>query len=317
MLLKAYTLMNPLLLAVAMASILSGSVYAQDTGTDIRVDLPYLDLNKINGASVSAAKESGSNMVKDILTSYETLKTQEMTDSAQHTKRKFDDIADEALSGERKKVLDFLGVDPEAETGLYFLVSWSMPLDLLRSYVIEAMWSGASLIFKGVPPGKELGKFIVNDLRELVYGKGAAVSVSIDPRIFDAYQISTVPAIVFTTQKENMQCQGVNPVEVKVGNEIATYDTCPPLDPDTYWKVTGGVTTSYALQEFINNGANSARPYLTALSKGFANGTLPKKEQQLFTGAWKDAISPSELIAAKEAAAAVLPTASAVEPVVK
>lgn len=306
--------MNKLILAFGLCAILATSGFAQDKPVESQVDLPFMNASKLNSADLAAAKESGTNMVKEILNSYETLRTPEMASSAQQTKRKFDDIADEALAAERKKILEFLGVDPDSETGLYYLVSWSMPLEMLRSYVIEAMWSGGTLVFRGVPPGKELGKFIVNDLRELVYGKGAAVSLSIDPRLFDAYQVTSVPAIIFTTQKENMQCQGVSPVAVKVGNVSASYDTCPPLDTSTYWKITGGVTTSFALQAFIDSGAEKAKPYLAALSKGFANGTVPKKEQQLFSGKWEEAISPSELLAAKEAAAAVLPSAPASAP---
>lgn len=267
--------------------------------------VPYGNLEKASAEDIQAAKESAAAMVRDILHAYEARQTEEMDDTAQQLRRRADDIADKGIAAERDKVMEFLGIDPNADTSLYYFVSWSMPLEMLRSYAIEAMWSGGTLVIKGVPPGKELGKFLVEDLRQLVYGKGAAANISIDPRLFDAYAVKTVPTIVFTTVRDNMQCQGVNPVPVKVDNIEASYDTCPELDPSKYWKVTGAVTSSYALQAFIDDGVTRAEPYLRALSRGYAGQEVLGKEQRAFTGEWKDVLSPAEQAAAQEAAKAL------------
>lgn len=264
--------------------------------------VPYGNLEKASAEDIKAAKDSAAAMVRDILHSYETRQTEEMKDTAQQLGRRADDIADAAIAAERDKVLEFLGIDPSADTSLYYFVSWSMPLEMLRSYAIEAMWTGGTLVIKGVPPGKELGKFLVDDLRQLVYGKGAAANISIDPRLFDAYAVKAVPTIVFTTVRDNMQCQGVNPVPVKVDNIETSYDTCPELDPGKYWKLSGAVTTSYALQTFIDDGATKAEPYLKALARGWAGQEAPGKEQRPFVGEWKDVLSPAEQAAALEAA---------------
>ena len=274
---------------------------------------PYFEDTEANRKALEEGMTLGKGMVRDILSSYQTLQTTEDQNVAQQAKRRADDIADASMAKDRDKVLEFLGISPQADTALYYFVSWSMPKELLRAYAIDAMWSGGTLVFKGVPLGKQLGKFIVNDLRELVYGKGAAANLSIDPRLFDAYAISTVPSIVFTTVRGNMQCQGVTPVVVKANGTQGVYDKCPELDPSSYWKVGGAVTTNYALESFIDDGATLAKPYLASLAKGWRDGTAPGKEQKAFTGDWKDAISPSEMLAAQEAAGLLTKPSKAIE----
>ena len=279
---------------------------AQGPEADVQPYMPYGALNKASPQEVQRAKVDAAAMVKDILDAYETKRTVEMEQNAERARRHADDIADSAIASERNKVLEFLGIDPQSDSGLYYFVSWSMPLEMLRSYAIEAMWSGGTLVIKGVPPGKELGKFLVEDLRQLVYGKGAAANISIDPRMFDAYGVKVVPTIVLTTLRSNMQCQGVNPVSIKVDENDVSYDTCPELDPKTYWKLSGAVTSSYALQTFKDAGAVQADPYLRAIARGWAGMSAPGKEQKGFTGKWNDVLSPSEQLAAREAAAALL-----------
>ena len=221
-------------------------------------------------------------------------------------KRRADDIADAAMATERSKVLDFLGIRPEDETALYYFVSYSMPVEMLRSYAIEAMWAGGTLVFRGPRPGRDLQQFITEDMAALVWGKGASASISIDPRLYDVYKIKTVPTIVYSKDRKNFECQGVNPVSFTYNKQNLSYDTCPPLDESKYWKLTGAVTTDYALRAFIDDGAVSAKVNLAALAKGVsggaADGTPVPKAQQPFTGDWNSALTPADLQAAKAAA---------------
>lgn len=313
MLLKAHSMNNLKLVKSALACALL-AMAAQVGATPLVSDAPgatasapagaalqNYGLENVSPAQLAEAQELGQSVVRDILGAYETKRTPEMEAYSQQTKRRVDAIADETMAGDRDKVLEFLGLDPASSTSLYFFVSWSMPLDMLRSIAIEAMWAGGTVVFRGVPPGKTLGEFITKDLQQLVYGKGAAANISVDPRLFDAYQVTTVPAIVFTTVTNDMQCQGLSPVDVKLENgQAASYYTCPPLDPGTYWRVTGAVTTNYALQAFIDAGAVPAQPYLNALSRGWAGKSAPGKEQRAFTGKWEDALSPSDKLAVQE-----------------
>lgn len=148
-------------------------------------------------------------------------------------------------------------------------------------------------------------------MRQLVYGKGAAANVSIDPRLFDAYAITTVPTTVFTRVRKDIQCQGVLSIEVPgEGGQIGSYDMCPALDPANYWKMAGAVTSGYALQAFVDDGALDAKSHLDALARGFAGATAPAKEQRAFVGKWEDFASPSEQMAAREAAKAIFDAAT-------
>jgi type-F conjugative transfer system pilin assembly protein TrbC len=252
---------------------------------------------------IRAAQTSAGEIVEESLRAAQQ-GLERYRDLGESARRRADDIADTALAQSRREVLDFLGIDTRANASLYYFVSYNMPLPMLRAYAVEAMWAGGTLVLRGVPPGKTLAKFVTEDLRELVYDKGAAAAISIDPRLFDAYQVKLVPAIVFTTERSNFECAGRNPVPFAYRGQALSYDTCPPVDPSRYWKMTGAVTTDYALREFIDAGADDARPHLAALAKGLATGEATPKLQQPFTGAWKSALSPEDVMAAQRAAGA-------------
>lgn len=307
------TLVAAVLCGMAAVS-LAQEAGSQASGTSAEeADVSYIPYGNLSGATaedLAKAKELGASIAQELLQAYEQKKTPEMEAAVMQQKRRADDIADAGLSGERKKVLEFLGIDPDADTALYYFVSWSMPIEMLRSYAIEAMWSGGTLVFKGVPPGKDLAHFLLEDLKSLVYGKGASANISIDPRLFDAYEVATVPTIVFTTVRANMQCQGVNPVKFSYEDKELSYDTCPSLNPASYSKVNGSVTSSYALQTFVDDGFSGVQPYMRALSRGFSEGKVPEKAQANFTGRWDDVLSPEAQEAARSAAKAVLTPAA-------
>lgn len=219
--------------------------------------------------------------------------------------RRADDIANATMAQDRASILKFLGLNPDGESSLFYFVSWSMPVEILRSYVIEAMWAGGTLVFRGIPPDMDLKTYITKQLSDLVYGKGASAAISLDPRLFDAYEVKTVPTIVYTEDRRNFDCFGVNQKTLVVDKKEIPMYTCPPLDPSKYWKISGALTTDYALRQIIDAGGKGAKPYLDALAKGFATGEKPPKQQQAFTGEWKAAITPADLKAIKEATEAV------------
>lgn len=299
---------SALVSALAFAAVSANAQQVDSAGEPEKQDagalyVPYGNLSNAKPEDVERAKKLGESLASQLLDAYE--KRQEDPTLAQQlgrVKKRADDIADAAMAADRDKVLEFLGIDPQSNTSLYYFVSWSMPLEMLRSYAIEAMWSGGTLVFKGVPPGKDFGTFLGEDFSKLTYGKGASASLSIDPRLFDAYEVTTVPSIVVTTYRADLQCIGVNPVSFKYRGQSLSYDTCPPLDSSKYSKISGAVTSNYALQTFIDDGREEAKPYLKALARGYATGQKPEKDQKAFAGKWEDVISPSERIAAQEAA---------------
>lgn len=211
-------------------------------------------------------------------------------------KSTFDAIANETMSADRDKTLQFLGLDPEGSSGVYIFVSWSMPKEMLRSYVIEAMWSGATLVFRGVPPGIPLATFLTQNLRELVYNKGSSANISIDPRLYDAFGVTKVPTIVFATDRSNFDCKGYQYVEFKAETgDTLRYEACPPMDSAKFDKMEGAVTLKYALDTFIENGSKKAVPFRNALSKGlFEDKVNVAKEQVPFVGKWDDVLTPEE-----------------------
>lgn len=243
----------------------------------------------------------GESLVKEILDSYSQGPVKEAEQVATKARERFDAIADAALSADRDKVLQFLGIDPDGPQALFYFVSFSMPLEVLRSYAIEAMWSGGTLVFRGTPPGKTVHEFVMTDLKKLAYGKGAAAHVSIDPRLYDTYKVTTVPTIVLSKVLSRVQCAGVETVSFKAGESGASYERCGEVADTEYWKITGNVTSVYAFESFNEQGDGIAQPYLRALAKGLATGTKSSKEQVPFKGAWEDIISPSDLLEAKQA----------------
>lgn len=216
-------------------------------------------------------------------------------------KKYADDIANQAMDTQRNKVLNFLGIDPKKDTALYIFVSWSMPLDVLRSYAIEAMWAGGTLVFRGVPPGKTIREFIMGDLKELAYGKGASVAISMDPRLFDTYGIASVPTLVLAEDRHNIECTKINKYNFNYKGQSLAYNQCAEADPHKYWKITGAVTTDFALEQFEKNGSQHASRYKAALAKGFATGSKPPKDQQGFTGEWKSILTPEEIMSVQTA----------------
>lgn len=212
-----------------------------------------------------------------------------------------DSIADESLASERNKVLKAIGVDPKANSNLYYFVSYSMPQALLRSYVIEAMWSGGTLVFKGIPPGKKLAEFMFEDLKELVYDKGAAASLAIDPRLFDTYAIDKVPAIVVTSDRSGSTCASGYKESWEYSEQQLSMTKCGVMDPEKYYKMYGTVTTDYALRTFAENGSTDSQRYLDALARAYQDGKRPSKNQVEFTGEWKSVLSTADIMGVKRA----------------
>jgi len=203
----------------------------------------------------------------------------------QRVSREAETIANPAMQRSRDRLLRFLGINPQGPTQLDIFVSWSMPLKMLRAYEVESMWTGAPLVFRGIPKGTTLRKFIVKDLRELVWGKGAGADISIDPRLYDLYSVTSVPTIVLSKRVDQMSC--AIDVSFSAGRAgMLSYDRCSRMNPSQFIKVEGAVTTAYALREFERNGWPQARQYLAALRKGYTHGLPASPTQTPFTGKW-------------------------------
>lgn len=253
--------------------------------------LKQADLDRIRETAAAAARNSQNSL---------TAGMERYGKTAERIKRRVDDIADEALSADRDAALRLLGIDPAADSALYYFVSFSMPKEMLRAYVLDAMWTGGTLVFKGIPPGRDLQRFVTEDLRDLVYGKGAHAALSLDPRLFDAFQVSMVPTVVLSSDRSDAVCGG-GKASFKYKKETLSYKTCAPKDPSKYWKMSGAVTSYFALTEFKKAGAGAAADTrLAALAKGLSGKGQPRA-QAPFKGDWAEAITPEQVLAGKKA----------------
>ena len=209
----------------------------------------------------------------------------EIQSAVQRVSREAETIANPGMQRDRDRLLRFLGINPKGTTQLYIFVSWSMPLSMLRAYEIDSMWTGAPLVFRGIPKGTTLRKFITKDLRELVWGKGAGADISVDPRLYDLFAVKSVPTIVLSKRVDQITCALATTFSAGKGGNL-NYDRCSGMDPKSFIKVEGAVTTAYALREFSRHGWPQAHVYLNALRKGYTHGIPARPTQTPFTGKW-------------------------------
>lgn len=216
---------------------------------------------------------------------------QEALDIAATGVKRGREVINEAMLKERESVMRLMGLDPAAKGKLYIMVSASMSDSLIQAYAREAMWSGAVLVVRGLPPGVTLKQYLKERVAEWVRNKGATAMVDIDPRPFSMYEVKMVPTIVYTEVQEE-DLIGVCSKDPEAWGGVS-FSKCKPLDPNLYWKLEGGVTLAWALDRMVSSGAAGAQRYLDALAKaGFSSRS---SEQRPFEGNWAEAPTPQEL----------------------
>lgn len=206
-------------------------------------------------------------------------------------------IADASLAANRAKVLKFLGFKPQDADRLFYFVSFSMPKSMLRAYAQQAMWDGGILVFRGPLPHVGLAQFITKDLNQLIGGKGAAATITIDPRMYDVYHITTAPTIVYSTVPENRICKQVHLKSFTYHKKKWTYPVCDQVNKKQYWKIEGAVTSAWALRQFKQAGAPGVEHYIQALAKSGLGSADSGKKQEPFKGHWANAATPAQLTA--------------------
>jgi len=191
-------------------------------------------------------------------------------------------IADPRLAAEWAALREALGLEPESR--LYVFVSFSMPDSLLRAYALDAARAGGELVFRGIEQGTDIRSFIMDRLLEVLQPGGLTAPVQIDPRLFDAYSIEHVPTIVLAREPEEGICPRAVPRKAELAGREYAYDGCPSRPEGSYWKVSGSVTTLYALEAFRDQGAPFASPFIEALrSQG---GQAMPEQRELTKSQW-------------------------------
>lgn len=175
------------------------------------------------------------------------------------------------LVSQRSQVLKLLGI-PAGTTGyVYYFVSTSMPGSLLKAYARDAIWDGGILVFRGIVPGHGIGWFLRHVMLRLkhVTVDGSTPTVTIDPNLYDAYGIRVVPALVYTTMRPWETCAHVVSATFVTDNTTVPYKKCGVEPPSAYWKMSGAVSTWYALSRFRAAGAPGAGKLLKTMQAGY------------------------------------------------
>ena len=127
-----------------------------------------------------------------------------------------------------------------------------MPAASLAALVKDVTKSGGVVVFRGFPDNspKAFGAAMLQFVKQGQSTRG----IGIDPRLFRAFNVTVVPTYVVASRDFDL-CDGFSCVTA-----------VPPHD-----RMTGNLTTDYALAQFVAGGgpgATAARVYLAQLRKG-------------------------------------------------
>ena len=124
--------------------------------------------------------------------------------------------------------------------------SLSMPPESLRPLIRDTSKAGGAVVFQGFP-GNSMKAFQQGITKVIDQGQETR-SLGIDPRLFRAFNVTSVPVFVVVTSDFDL-CDGLNCKTVP-----------PPHD-----RMSGNVTVRYALETFAQGGGPGARVAATAL----------------------------------------------------
>lgn len=243
----------------------------------------------------------------------------EIKELGEALRRRGEKLTVESIERERERVAKLAGVDLKGPGTLYYFLSFEMPIEMIRTYVIESIYTKGVIVFRGMREGRtQIKDFAKKDIMPLMYGSNnkQQVAIKIEPQLFDAYKVTVAPTIIYSENLEGLYCfipnewtyeqkkqvtkevNGQQVTETEVKKIPLRTESCLPLNPDKYWKITGAVTTHYALEQFIEKGATKAQDYLDKLKDAYT-GT-PPKEAKPFKGEWKEPVTKSDNAMFKE-----------------
>jgi len=174
---------------------------------------------------------------------------------------------------------------------LYYFISFSMPDTMIKSYMLDAIWNGGILVVRGVPRGMALSQFFQQYLMPLVRYKGDHAKIEINPNLFEMYQIQMVPTILITKDSDkNTPCEQT--IITSTASKVP-YSSCKPIDSLSYWKISGNVTTTWALNMLKDAGA-PADLFTQRMKKLSRASLVPQKEEKGIQGDWQKIRLPTD-----------------------
>ncbi len=168
---------------------------------------------------------------------------------------KIEEIADDAqeeakrvLGAEQEKARKMIPQGPPHQ--LYYFVSFSMSVDLIKAYILDAIWTGGRVVFYGATKGMDVGDFVQQRILPLINYEGAQAEITIDPNAFEKYEVEVVPTIVFSLQEDDDEVCDllVEPKPDARPDEVQDF-TCKPLSEALYWKISGNISTAFAFEK--------------------------------------------------------------------
>jgi type-F conjugative transfer system pilin assembly protein TrbC len=174
------------------------------------------------------------------------------------------------------------GTLPGNQGKLYFFVSRSMPVSLLRAYALEALYTGASLVTRGIRKGDTIKEYIEEAMTDFNNAEGTMLAgMEVNPNLFDMFNVTVVPAVVWTNriglEDIGAGCQDLPEGSAMPQVEMTGPDdqpimvdkpTCAPASPSSYYKIAGALTLPYVLDRFEEAGLSreATKVYRTALA---------------------------------------------------
>lgn len=179
------------------------------------------------------------------------------------------------------------GTLPGNQGRLYIFVSRSMPIPLLRAYAVEALYAGATLVTKGVRKGDTIKEYVEETVADFNNADGQHMaSMEVNPNLFDMFQISVVPAVVWTN-RVGLDDIGAGCSDLPEGTPVpqlelmGPYDvpmtvdrpTCAPVPQSSYYKIAGSLKLEYVLDRFEQAGLarEATKPFRESLSERAGN----------------------------------------------
>jgi conjugal transfer pilus assembly protein TrbC len=126
--------------------------------------------------------------------------------------------------------------------------SLSMPPESLKPLIRDTSKAGGAVVFQGFP-GNSMKAFQQGITKVIEPGQETK-SLGIDPRLFRAFNVTSVPAFVVVTSDFDL-CDG-----------LTCRTTPPPHD-----RMSGNITVRYVLETFATGGGPGARIAATALKQ--------------------------------------------------
>lgn len=150
---------------------------------------------------------------------------------------------------------------------LYYFVSRSMPLGVLKAYALDALYTGGTLVVKGIRRGDTIKEYMDEVISEFNKADGQVLAgTEINPNLFDMFGVTVVPTVVWTNRagldEGGSGCQWpdvVPMIEMEGPNGDALLvekPVCAQLPSAAYYKISGVLNTNYVLDRFESAGAD-------------------------------------------------------------